>query len=77
MERISARNIKSPAGRRGRQGKLMFLLISPFLLLNLLFSYFPLHGWIYAFFDYKAPLRLSQCEFVGMKWFTLLFSNPT
>ena len=55
----------------------MFLMILPFLILCFLFSYFPLHGWIYAFYDYRAPLKLSQCEFVGFKWFTMLFSNPT
>lgn len=55
----------------------MFLMILPFLILNFLFAYFPLHGWIYAFYDYRAPLQLSQCEFVGFKWFTMLFSNPT
>lgn len=43
----------------------------------LLFSYFPLHGWIYALYDYKAPLKLSQCQFVGLKWFKTLFSNKT
>ncbi len=62
---------------KNRQGKIMFLMILPFLLLNFLFAYFPLHGWVYSFFDYRAPLRLSQTEFVGFKWFTLLFSNPT
>ena len=55
----------------------MFIMILPFLVLNFLFAYFPLHGWIYAFYDYRAPLRLDQCEFVGFKWFTMLFSNPT
>jgi putative aldouronate transport system permease protein len=63
--------------RKRRQGKLLFFMILPFLILNFLFAYFPLHGWIYAFFDYRAPLKLSQCEFVGLKWFTMLFSNPT
>ncbi len=59
------------------EGKKLFLLILPFLILSFLFSYFPLHGWIYAFFDYRAPLKLSQCQFVGLKWFKTLFSNPT
>ena len=62
---------------RSAQGKKMFLLILPFLILSFLFSYFPLHGWIYAFYDYRAPMKLSQCEFVGFKWFQMLFSNPT
>jgi multiple sugar transport system permease protein/putative aldouronate transport system permease protein len=59
------------------QGKIMFLYILPFIILSFAFSYFPLHGWIYAFFDYKPPLKLSQCDFVGFKWFTMLFANQT
>jgi multiple sugar transport system permease protein/putative aldouronate transport system permease protein len=59
------------------EGKKMFLLILPFLILSFMFSYYPLHGWIYAFYDYRAPLKLSQCEFVGLKWFKALYSNPT
>ena len=59
------------------EGKKLFLLILPFLILAFMFSYFPLHGWIYAFFDYRAPLKLSQCDFVGLKWFKTLFSNKT
>lgn len=71
-----AKNRPGSAGKR-RQSKIMFIMILPFLVLNFLFAYFPLHGWIYAFYDYRAPLRLDQCEFVGFKWFTMLFSNPT
>ncbi len=60
-----------------KEGYKLFLLILPFLILCFLFSYYPLHGWIYALYDYKAPLKLSQCEFVGLKWFKTLFSNKT
>lgn len=63
--------------RNAAEGKKLFLLILPFLILTFMFSYFPLHGWIYAFYDYRAPLKLSQCEFVGLKWFKTLFSNST
>lgn len=59
------------------EGKKMFLLILPFLVLCFMFSYYPLHGWIYAFYDYRAPLKLSQTEFVAFKWFKALYSNPT
>lgn len=55
----------------------LFLYIVPFLILSFLFSYFPLHGWIYAFYDFKPPLKLSQCEFVGLQWFKMLFANKT
>ena len=66
-----------PTKRNAAQGKKLFLLILPFLILTFMFSYFPLHGWIYAFYDYRAPLKLSQCQFVGIKWFKTLFSNST
>lgn len=52
-------------------------MILPFLVLVVIFSYFPLYGWIYAFFDYRPPLQLSQSPYVGFKWFTTLFSNVT
>ncbi len=67
----------SKTTRKVSEGKKMFFYILPFLILCFLFSYFPLHGWIYALYDYKAPLSLSQCDFVGLKWFKTLFSNST
>ena len=81
MERVK-KSSTSPgkvkqAKRNDAQGKKLFLLILPFLILTFMFSYFPLHGWIYAFYDYRAPLKLSQCQFVGLKWFKTLFSNST
>ena len=68
--------MKRKQNEKNRQGQKLVLLILPFLILCFLFSYFPLHGWIYAFYDYRAPLKLSQCEFVGLKWFRMLFANP-
>ena len=53
-----------------------FLLILPFILLVLLFSYYPLYGWVYAFFDYKPPFPLSWDKFVGLKWFKSMVDNP-
>lgn len=69
--------MKSKLSGRNWQGKKMVLMVLPFLILCFMFSYFPLHGWAYAFYDYRAPLRLEQCEFVGFKWFKMLFANPT
>nr|WP_243892533.1 ABC transporter permease subunit [Schleiferilactobacillus harbinensis] len=59
-----------------KQGKKMFLLIIPFLILAFLFSYLPLFGWVYAFFDYKPPIPLSQSKFVGLQWFKMMVQNP-
>ena len=53
-----------------------FLYILPFILLVLVFSYFPLYGWIYAFHDYQPPKPISAETFVGLKWFHYIVSNP-
>ena len=50
----------------------LFLMLMPFLALVAVFSYLPLWGWRYAFFDYKAGDSLSMANFVGFKWFTEL-----
>lgn len=54
-----------------------FMLILPFMVLVALFAYYPLFGWVYAFYDFKPPLSLSQCDFVGLKWFASLIENET
>ena len=59
-----------------RQGVKLFLMALPFLILTFIFSYFPLYGWVYALFDFRPPLKLSQCDFVGIHWFQMLVSNP-
>lgn len=53
----------------------LFLLILPFLVLMFIFSYYPLYGWVYAFFDYKPPFPLSKSPFVGFHWFSFIFQN--
>ena len=53
-----------------------FLYILPFILLVLVFSYFPLYGWIYAFHDYQPPKPITAETFVGLKWFHYIVSNP-
>jgi putative aldouronate transport system permease protein len=54
----------------------LFLMMLPFVILVFAFSYLPLWGWRYSFFDYKAGLGLSAENFVGFKWFTYLLQNP-
>lgn len=53
----------------------LFLMMAPFIVLVFLFSYLPLWGWRYAFFDYKPGHALTMDNFVGFKWFTYLFEN--
>ncbi len=53
----------------------LFLMFIPIIAFVFVFSYLPLWGWRYAFFDYKAGETLSMDKFVGFKWFTYLFQN--
>lgn len=53
----------------------LFLMFLPILILVFVFSYLPLYGWRYAFFDYTAGGDLSADNFVGFKWFTYLFES--
>jgi putative aldouronate transport system permease protein len=53
----------------------LFLMALPFLILAFVFSYLPLYGWIYAFYDYRPGIPLSQTNFMGFHWFQSMFSN--
>ena len=53
----------------------LFLMMLPFLVAVFLFSYLPLYGWSYAFYNYKFGIPMDQQEFVGFKWFTEMFTN--
>lgn len=59
------------------QRQILFLMGLPFIVLTIMFSYVPLYGWIYAFFDYKPGVPLSQSTFVGLKYFNLAFSGAS
>ena len=48
----------------------------PSVLFILVFSYFPISGWIYSFFDYRIGYKLSKCEFVGLDNFIYAFGDP-
>ena len=63
------------SNKRKVRGFKEFLMILPFILLVLVFSYYPLYGWVYAFFDYKPPFPLSWDKFVGLKWFRSMVEN--
>ena len=67
--------LTASAKRRKRKGKIEFLYILPFVLLVAVFSYYPLYGWIYAFYDYRPPFALSEVPFVGLKWFKNMIEN--
>ena len=68
---------RSPSKKSKWESYKLFLMIVPFLAIMFIFTYLPLYGWIYAFYDYTPPLKLSQCPYVGWKWFKFLFMNST
>jgi len=67
--------MKVVMNKRKARGYREFLYILPFLILVAIFSYYPLYGWVYAFFDYKPPFPLSWDRFVGLKWFKSMVDN--
>ena len=67
---------KKPASAVQRDGVKLFFMLLPCLIFVFIFSYLPLWGWSYSFFNYKPGKALLDCEFVGWDHFTRLFGNP-
>ena len=54
----------------------LWLYVAPLLVLVFLFSYVPLFGWIYAFYDYQPPIPLAESKFGGLQGFGVMVQNP-
>lgn len=54
----------------------LFLMFLPFIALIFVFSYLPLWGWRYSFFNYQPGESLTMDNFVGLHWFEVLIQNP-
>ncbi len=67
--------MKSKKKLLDQPGFRLFLLTAPLLILVFIFSYLPLFGWSYAFFDYRAGMKLSNTPFAGLKYFTSIFNS--
>lgn len=48
----------------------------PIFLYVLLFSYVPLWGWTMAFQNFRPSKTFFQQDWVGLRWFKFLFSDP-
>jgi putative aldouronate transport system permease protein len=57
-----------------RQRQLFFMGL-PIILYVILFTYVPLWGWTMAFQNYRPARSFSEQEWVGIKWFQLLFQD--
>ena len=53
----------------------LFFLALPFMILLVLFRYIPLFGWSLSLYEYRAGTPIFQNEFVGLKYFRLLFTS--
>jgi len=51
-------------------------MILPFVIWLIIFRYLPLWGWITAFQNYKPGVPLFQQQWVGLKYFKEMFSDP-
>lgn len=66
----------SLANMNKSKGKKLFFLVLPGLIYVFVFSYLPLWGWSLAFLDYKPGRIISDCTFVGLDNFKVMFGNP-
>jgi putative aldouronate transport system permease protein len=60
---------------RRREGFRLFFLILPFMAVTFIFNYYPLWGWVYAFFNFKPGIPLSSRNFVGWENFKMIFMD--
>lgn len=62
---------------KSKKGMRLFFIALPFLVLVFVFSYLPLYGWVYSFYNFKPGIPLNQSEYVGLLWFKSIVANPT
>ncbi|MCD1655044.1 ABC transporter permease subunit [Treponema zuelzerae] len=59
----------------GTQRQLLIMSV-PIILYVILFSYVPLWGWTMAFQNFRPAKSFLNQEWVGLRWFKFLFSDP-
>lgn len=62
--------------KRYRDQKELFFMIIPVMILALIFSYYPLSGWITAFQNFRPHLGYFRSQWVGLDQFKFLFQKP-
>ncbi|MDR1326581.1 MAG: ABC transporter permease subunit [Treponema sp.] len=56
------------------QKQLIFMSV-PLVIYVIVFSYVPLWGWTMSFQNFRPARSFAQQEWVGLRWFTFLFSD--
>ncbi len=64
-----------PLERKPKKQWSLLWLTLPFMILILLVNYVPIGGWILSVFDFRAGKSLAQCDFVGLKFFKMIFTD--
>ena len=62
--------------KMSRGKKTLLFMTIPSILFVLVFSYLPIFGWVYTFFDYRIGYKLANCRFVGLDNLIYAFSDP-
>lgn len=60
-----------------KKQKFLLLITVPFIFYLFLFSYLPIFGWIWSFFDFRPGIAITMDDFVGFKHYKELFSDDT
>ena len=66
---------KTPLMRRLRSQKQLMFMSLPIVAYILVFSYYPIWGWVMAFQNYSPAKKFSQQEWVGLKHFKFLLTD--
>lgn len=74
-KRGNRKNIEKRLGQLKREKELWIIDIIA-LIWVAIFAYGPMYGLIYSFFNYYPGKKLSECKFVGLKYFIDFFKLP-
>lgn len=55
----------------------LFFMSFPAMVLLVIFTYGPVYGWVYAFYNYHIGMLLQNCKFVGLDNFKAAFTDIT
>ncbi len=65
---------KAPKGWLKKYGSL-YIIALPALIVMLVYKYIPMVGILLSFTDFQAGMALDRVEFIGFKWFEMIFTG--
>ncbi len=73
---LNSARVRKLVGLRIWRSRYIYLMVLPVVLYFVLFKYLPMWFLRSAFYDYKLLKGFEGSTFVGLKYFTRLFTNP-